>query len=69
MLGTGLRMLIRRERGPSGPLLGNDQLYNVIVSAHAFVIIFFMVIAILIRGVGELTATTNIGAPEMTPLG
>ena len=42
-----------------------DQLYNVIVSAHAFVIIFFMIIAILIRGVGELTATTNIGAPRL----
>ena len=51
------------------PCRGGDQLYNVIVRAHAFIIIFFMVIAILIRGVGELTTTTNIEAPEIPPLG
>ena len=54
VLGTGLRMLIRMA-GTTRPLVegGGDQLYNVIVSAHAFVLIFFMVIAILIRGLGN----------------
>ena len=65
VLGTGLRMLILRERGPSGPSLENDQLYNIIVTAHAFVIIFFTGIAILIRGeeFWELPHTAKIGGP------
>ena len=65
MLRTGLRILIRRERGQSGPLLGNDQLYSVSVAAHAFVIIFFTGIPILIRGEGfwELPNSTKIGGP------
>ena len=61
-------MLIWREGSQSGPLLGNDPLYNVIVTVHAFVIIFFTGIPILIRGEGfwELSNTTNIGgAPDM----
>ena len=41
ILGTGLRMLIWGEQGQSGPSLGDDQLYNVIVTTHAFVIIFY----------------------------
>ena len=65
ILGTGLRVLIRREQGQSGPSLGNDQLYNVIVTAHAFVIIFFTGIAILIRGeeFWKLPHTAKIGGP------
>jgi len=40
MLGTSLRMMIRLELGLPGTLF-TEQVYNVAVTAHAFLIIFF----------------------------
>lgn len=53
MIGSALSIIIRIELSKPGIFIGDGQLYNSILTAHAILIIFFMVIPSIIGGFGN----------------
>lgn len=67
LAGTFLSIYIRASliTSNSNYLLKNYQTYNVIVTGHAFVMVFFLVMPSLIGGFGNVFIPILIGAPDM----
>jgi heme/copper-type cytochrome/quinol oxidase subunit 1 len=53
LVGTRLSIIIRFELMKPGLIVGGGQLYNSIITAHALIIIFFIVMPTIIGGFGN----------------
>lgn len=65
IIGSSIRIIIRLELGTCDSLIINDQVYNSIVTGHAFIIIFFIVIPFIIGGFGNFLVPLILGAPDI----
>lgn len=59
-------MIIRFELAKPGYFLGNGQLYNSIITAHALLIIFFIVMPTIIGGFGNWILPLMLGSPDIS---
>ncbi len=65
LFGASMRGIIRLELSVAGALLGVDQLYNRVVTGHALVMIFFIVMPVLIGGFGNWMLPLFLGCADI----
>ena len=66
-VGSRISIIVRTEVGVSGSFLGNDHIYNVLLTAHALLIIFFFfVIPVSIGGFGNWLLPLILGRQDIS---
>ena len=66
MVGTSLSVLIRIELSSPGGFFIDGQIYNSILTLHALVMIFFIVMPALVGGFGNWILPLILGAPDIS---
>ena len=67
VIATVFSVFIRLELSMPGTGVfdANYQLYNVVITAHALLMLFFFIMPVLLGGFGNLMMPLLIGAPDM----
>jgi cytochrome c oxidase subunit 1 len=68
IVGTLFSVMIRLELGYPGQQIfeGDYQFYNVVITGHGFIMVFFLVMPVLVGGFGNWLVPLLIGAPDMS---
>nr|QDE53439.1 cytochrome c oxidase subunit 1 [Sphaerirostris picae] len=64
-VGLGLSLVIRLELGSGGGWLGDVYLYNMVVTAHAIMMVFFLVMPMFMGGFGNWLMPVMLGMEDM----
>ncbi len=64
IVGTSLRIIIRVELGHPGVVF-SEHIYNAVITSHALVIILFLVMPIIIGGLGNWMFPVLCGLPDI----